>query len=508
MSNNSSSNTKRIAKNTLVLYVRMIVVMLITLYTSRLVLQALGVDDFGLYNVVGGVVALLTFFKGTMNKSTQRFLNTSMVKGDGALSSIFASSITVHLLIVAVFLLLGETVGLWFLNNKINIPEGRELAANIVYQASLISFCTAIISIPYSAAVVAYEKMTLLAVVSIIDAVLKLFIAIILLNSSSDKLILYGVLLMCIQLLNFLMYYSYCRKKYSILKFRITFEKDNIKEIFGFVSWTLVGQFAVVGCNQGNVVLVNMFHSLAANAAMSVGSQVNAAITNLTTNFQTAFNPQITKSFAEGNFGYLSKLVNTTSKMSFSIMFVVALPLVFNIDWVLDIWLDTVPQLSNTFAVLFIVNGIVNAISMPYNYTVISSDNIKYFQLATAIVFILDIPVAYSLFKVGMPPVAVLWVKLGVIFTILFVRVYFASRVVKELNIGTVCKKVIIPIFISSAIPIALAVFLNGYATTIALRIVLTIFIEIVCLVMLWFICFAKTERQTLVNLVKKSRKQ
>lgn len=506
MSISTSSNTKRIAKNTIVLYVRMIVVMLLSLYTSRLILQALGVDDFGLYSVVGGVVGFLTFFKGTMNKSTQRFLNTSMVKGDGALSGIFASSITIHLLIVIVFLVLGETVGLWFLNSKIQIPEGRELAANIVYHASLLSFCTAIITIPYSAAVIAYEKMTFLAVVSIIDAVLKLCIALLLLNSSGDKLILYGSLLMCIQLLNFLIYFFYCRKKYSILKFRISFEKDKIKEISSFVSWTLVGQFAVVGCNQGNVILVNMFHSLAANAAMSVGNQVNMAITNLTTNFQTAFNPQITKSFAEENFGYLNKLVNTTSKMSFSILFVVALPLAFNIDWVLDIWLDTVPTLSNAFAILFIVNGIVNAISMPYNYAVLSSGNIKYFQIVTALVFILDLPIAYLLFDIGMPPVTVLWVKIGIIFTMLFVRFYFASRVVQSLKISLVCKKVLLPILFSAAVPVALSFVLNGVAKTAVMRIILTIPIELVSLTMLWFVCFAKEERQILISMVMKSR--
>ena len=203
MSSSTTPNTKRIAKNTIVLYLRMIVVMLITLYTSRLILQALGVNDFGLYNVVGGVIGLLTFFQGTMNKSTQRFLNISMVKGDGDLSSIFASSITVHILIAVVFLFLGETLGVWFLNAQINIPEGRELAANIVYQASLISFCIAILVIPYSAAVTAYERMSFIAVVGIIDAILKLCIALLLLKSPMDRLILYGILLMGIQLLNF-----------------------------------------------------------------------------------------------------------------------------------------------------------------------------------------------------------------------------------------------------------------------------------------------------------------
>ena len=493
--------------NTLVLYFRMIVVMLIALYTSRLVLKALGVDDFGLYNVVGGVVGLMTFFNGTMTKSTQRFLNVAMVKGEETIGSIFASSITVHLMFVVLFLLLGETVGLWFLNEKINIPEGRELAANIVYQASLVTFCITIITTPYMAAVIAYEKMTFLAVVSIVEAFFKLGIAIYLLSCPSDRLIVYGILLASIQGISFLMYFWYCRKKHNFLEFRLSFDKNNFKQIFSFVSWTLLGQFAVVGCNQGNVVLVNMFHSLVANAAMSVGSQINTAIANLTTNFQTAFNPQITKSYAEGNYSYLSKLVNSTSKISYSIMFAVALPIAFNIDWVLDIWLDTVPQLSNEFAILFMVNGILNAISMPYNFTVLSSNNIRNFQIATAIVFLSDLPITFFLFKLGMGPTTVLWVKIGVMVVMLFVRVFFASRIVRELNIWSVSKKVLLPIAVSAAIPVMVAWLLNGYATTIGNRFLLTIPIEMVCLATMWFVCFEHTERQTILKMVMKSKK-
>ena len=500
-------NSKRIAKNTLVLYVRMIVVLFITLYTSRIVLKALGVEDFGLYSVVGGVVGLLTFLKGTMLKSTQRFLNVAMVKGDDSLSGIFASSITVHLLFAGLFLFLGETVGLWFLNAKVHIPEGRELAANVVYQASLVSLCISIITTPYSAAIVAYEKMNYLAVVSITDAVLKLGIALFVLTSSGDRMILYGLLIMCVGVVNFLMYYLFCRRKYPILRFRLSFDRENLKQIFGFVTWTIVGQFAVVGCNQGNVILVNMFHSLVANAAMSVGNHINHAITNLTTNFQTAFNPQITKSYAEGNHGYLCKLVNSSSKLSFSIMFVVALPVGFNIDLVLDIWLGTVPQLSNTFAILFMINGIINAISMPYNFTVLSSGNIRNFQIVTAVFFLLDLPITYVLFKMGMPPTTVLWVKIGVMVCMLFVRIYYASKVVSDISVKSVCLKGLIPIAGSAIIPVVLAFILNNYASTIVIRLSLTIFIEIVCLAMLWFVCFTTEERNTLLSMIKKIRK-
>lgn len=507
MGNNTSSNTKRIAKNTLVLYIRMIVVLFITLYTSRIVLRALGVEDFGLYSVVGGVVGLLTFLKGTMLKSTQRFLNVAMVKGDESLTGIFASSITVHLMFVGLFLLLGETVGLWFLNAKVHIPEGRELAANVVYQASLVSLCISIMVTPYSAAVVAYEKMNFIAVVSIIEAVLKLGVALLLLTTSGDRMIFYGLLLTFISGLDFLLYFLYCRKKQPILKFRLSFDRENLKQIFGFVTWTIVGQFAVVGCNQGNVILVNMFHSLVANAAMSVGNHINHAVTNLTTNFQTAFNPQITKSFAEGNQNYLCKLVNSTSKLSFCIMFIVALPVAFNIDGVLDIWLGTVPELSNTFAILFMVNGIINAIGQPYNFTVLSSDSIRNFQIATAVCFLMDLPITYVLFELGMPPTTVLWVKIGVITLILFVRIYFASKVVSSLNVKKVSSKVLLPIIITAAVPITLAFLLNGVATTVGARLAFTVVIEIVSVIMIWFVCFTSSERQMVFDIVGKIRK-
>ena len=506
MTNNTYSNTKRIAKNTIVLYIRMIVVMLIALYTSRVLLKALGVDDFGLYNVVGGVVGLLTFFNRTMEKSTQRFLNVSMVKGDDSVSSIFSSSLAVHVLFAIAFLVLGETIGLWFLNVKVVVPEGRELAANIVYQASLLSVCISFITIPYSAAVIAYEKMTFLAVVSIIDAILKLGIALYLLTTTSDRLIFYGVLLLGVQVVNFIMYFLYCKKKYSILKFKLSYNKDNFKHIFSFVSWTLVGQGAVVGCNQGNVLLVNMFHSLSANAAMSVGNQINHAIANLTTNFQTAFNPQITKSFAEGNNKYLRSLVYTTSKISFCIMFVVALPIAFNIDWVLKIWLGTVPELSNSFALLFIINGILNAISMPFNFTVLSSGNIRNFQIVTAIVFLSDLPITYILFKLGMPATTVLWVKNSVMAVMLFVRVAYATRVVETIKIGSVCYEVLLPMALTTGVTLFIAYILNAYANTQTLRFAYTLFLELICVVMIMFVCLKKSERKSLLNVIKKKQ--
>lgn len=497
------SNTKKILKNTIVLYVRMVIVLIIALYTSRVVLQALGVDDFGLFNVVGGVVGLLTFFNGTMTKSTQKFLNVAMVRDSNSLPGIFASSISVHCLFVVVFLILGESLGLWFLNEKINIPENRLFAANIVYQATVFSFCISILTIPYNAVVIAFEKMTFIAFVSILDSILRLGIALLLINVSSDRLVLYALLLLLITVSDFFLYFFYCRKKHSKLRFALSMDKQNFKQIFSFVSWTLVGQFAVVGCNQGNVVLVNMFHSLAANSAMSIGSQINNAVIGLTTNFQTAFNPQITKSYAEGDNEYLKTLVYTTSKLSFFILMAVILPVAFNIDQILSVWLVEVPTLTNIFAILFLVNGIINAISMPFNFIVLSSDDIRNFQLVTAFVFMLDIPIAYILFSLGFPAPTILWVKICVITVMLFVRIYYASLKVGTIVVLSYCKKVLLPLVMISMVLVVICMMLNGNIQSLSLRLFYTLLIEAICFIMFWGVCLNRIEKQTILKYLK-----
>ena len=498
----NNKNSKRIIKNTAILYVRMIVVMMISLYTSRIVLQALGVNDFGLYNVVGGVVGLLTFFNTTMAKATQRFLNVEMVKSDKSLSDIFSSSITVHLIIALLFFCLCETLGLWFLDNKVNIPIGREESAAILYHTTILSLCTSIILIPYNAAVIAYEKMSFIAIVSIVDAVLKLGISLYLLIWEKDKLVLYGILLFAINILNFILYFSYTHWKYPTLKFCLSFNKQNFKQIFGYVSWTLLGQFAIVGCNQGNVILVNLFHSVVANAAMSVGSQINHAITNLTSNFQTAFNPQITKSFARGDYTYLSSLVYSTSKISFCILFVVALPVAFNVDWILKLWLGKVPYLSNTFAILFMANGIINALSSPFNFTVLSSDKIKKYQMVVSVIFITDIPIAYCLFSFGFPPPTVLVVKVCVMVVAMFVRIYFASRIVPTINVHSYVSNVLSSLFIVSFISIVVALILDKLTSSIQERLIYTLLVEIVCFISIWILCLTSEERNVIVRFV------
>lgn len=504
MPTNTVSNTKRIAKNTVVLYIRMVIVMLISLYTSRVVLKALGVDDFGLYGVIGGVVGLFAFLKTSMGKATQRFLNIEMVDKTGDLKVVFRTCLTIHFLIAVILLILAETVGLWFLNAKVNIPAGREFAANVIYQTTIVSLFVSMLEIPFSADIIAHEKMTFFAIVSILDAVLKLMIAFLVMISGYDKLILYGILMMSISLINLILYYGYCKRTFYEISLKPCFDKQRFASIFSFVGWTLVGQAAIVGCNQGNGILVNVFHNVAANAAMSIGNQVSNAVNNLSSNFQTAFNPQITKSYADGNYDYLKYLVFTTSKISYCLLFVVALPLAINIDFVLDLWLDVVPELSNTFCILCMANGILNALSAPLNYSVMASGNIKWFQIVTSVVYLSDLIILYSLFKLGLPPTTAMFVKVGIMVVILFVRLYFAQKEIESITFGAFFSQVLAPLILMSIGSIVIALGLQNLFINLSKRIIFTLVAMSINVLMIWFIAFNRNQRKSLLNIIHK----
>ena len=249
-----------------------------------------------------------------------------------------------------------------------------------------------------------------------------------------------------------------------------------------------------------------MFHSVAANAAMAVGNQVSHAVTNLSSNFQTAFNPQITKSYAEGDYDYLRFLIFTTSKISYCLLFVAALPITFNINFILDIWLDKVPDLSNIFCVLCLANAIINALSAPLNFSVLASGNIKWFQIVTAIVYLSDLVILYFLFKMGLPPATAMWVKVGIMVVILFVRLYYAHREIECVNFGSYLKQVLIPLTVMSVGSILVAFALHPFFTNLTQRVLLTMVIMMVNIVLIWFVALSKSQRESFVNIIRKNK--
>lgn len=507
MSNMSKSNNKRIAKNTIILYIRSFLVMLIGLYTSRIILKALGIEDYGLYNVVGGVVSLFSFLRTSMTKSTQRFLNVEMVKENGCLSDTFRVSLTLHIIIALFALIITETFGLWFLNTHIQIPEGREWAANMVYQSTVVSLIITIITVPYSASIIAHEKMGFFALISIVDAVLKLGIAFLILIDTFDKLVFYAYLLMAVNVINLIMYMYYCKTKLGN-KTGILFDSSRIKEMLGYTTWTVVGQTAIVGTNQGNNILVNMFHSVTANAAMGIASQMNNAIVSLTANFQTAFNPQITKSYAQKDYEYLKFLIFSTSKISYLLLTFVSIPIVFNIDTILGVWLTVVPEYAGVFCILVLCNSILNAVSAPLNFTVLSSKNIKWFQICTSIVYFSDLVILYILFSLGFPAVTALCVKVSIMVVIWWVRLYYCSKEVNIITFSSYIKDVVLPLFASTVLSVSagLCIFslINGFVQ----QLIGTLILSFVSIVLAYFIGLNKPERNTVSKLLKKITKR
>lgn len=501
-----SSNNKRIAKNTLVLYIRSFVVMIVALYTSRVILTALGIEDYGLFNVIGGVVGLFAFLRSSMTKSTQRFLNFEMAQPNGRLKDTFSVSLTIHVIIAVIALILAETIGLWFLNTYIQIPEGREFAANMVYQATVVSLVFTILSVPYNASIIAHEEMGYFALVVVIDAFLKLAICFLIMIGDSDRLIIYGWLMMGVNILNFVLYAVYCIIRYSETGFRLMYNKFLFREMLSYTSWTVVGQMAIVGTNQGNNILMNMFHSVTANAAMGVANQLNHAIVSLTSSFQTAFNPQITKSYASKDYDYLKFLVFTTSKISFFLLTFVSIPVAYNIDVILSIWLDIVPKYSKTFVVLILCNTILNALSAPLNFTVLSSGKIKYFQIVTSVVYLSDLVFVYVLFSMGLPPATALVVKVSVMVAILCVRLYFANREVSCINGMNYLKEVVIPLFTCSIIAILLGHLLFAHVDDMLMRVVMTIVLMIATLLIIFFIGLSQKERMMVKTVIIKKR--
>lgn len=400
MSNQTSDNNKRIAKNTLLLYFRMLFMMVVSLYTSRVILNVLGVEDFGIYNVVGGVVAMFTIISGSLSAAISRFITYELGKGgQSKLNRIFSASVTIQLLLSLIIVVLIETVGVWFLNAKMTIPEPRMTAANWVLQLSIITFVINLISVPYNAAIIAHEKMSAFAYISILEAVGKLVIAFLIVWSPMDKLIFYAILMCAVAVVVRLTYGHYCKKHFTECTYHFHWDKDILKQMFGFAGWNFIGASSAVLKDQGVNVVINMFTCPAVNAARGIAMQVNGAIYNFVQSFMTALNPQITKSYAANNHKYMMALIFQGSRLSYYILMVLALPVIINTDYILYLWLKIVPEHTVSFVQLVLLFSMSEAISLPLVTAMLATGNIKKYQIIVGGLQVLNLPIAYILLK-------------------------------------------------------------------------------------------------------------
>lgn len=405
---NTSANNKRIAKNTLLLYFRTLFIMLVTLYTSRVVLNTLGVTDYGIYNVVGGVVAMFGFINGSMSSATQRYITFALGKGDQSnLQKVFSTALQIHVLIAVLIVVLGETVGLWFMYTQMQIPTDRMDAAFWVLQCSIASTVIMIISVPYNADIVAHEKMSAFAYISILEAVLKLAVVYMLVVFSSDKLILYAFLILAVQLLIRLCYSRYCNRHFEESKYRHVWDKSLFKEMTGFAGWSMFGNLSSVLFSQGLNMLLNVFFGPVVNAARAVAVQVQSAIQQFVTNFQMALNPQITKTYAKGEMGEMHKLMFRSARFSFYLLFLLSLPVLFETDFILTVWLKTVPDHTIVFLRIMICTSLLYTLSNPLMIANQSTGKVKRYQAVCGTILLLILPVSYICLLLGCPAYSV-----------------------------------------------------------------------------------------------------
>lgn len=421
----TSANNKRIAKNTLLLYVRMLFMMAVSLYTSRVILHTLGVEDFGIYNVVGGVVAMFSVISGSLSSAISRFITYELGKGDKEkLIRIFSSSVTIQIGLGLIILVLAEAIGIWFLNAKMTIPTNRMYAANWVFQLSILTFIINLISVPYNAAIIAHERMSAFAYISILEVVAKLVIVYLLLVSPIDKLIFYAILMAAVALIIRFVYGYYCKRHFEECTYHFIFDKKLLKKMFGFAGWNFIGAASAVLRDQGGNIVINLFCGPAVNAARGIAYQVNNAISGFVSNFMMALNPQITKSYASGDRDYMMTLIHQGARLSFYILLLLSLPVIINAHYILSLWLKIVPEHTTLFVQFVLVFAMSESISNPLITAMLATGNIRNYQIVVGGLQMMNLPISYVLLRYGCIPETVLIVAICISQCCLAARLY------------------------------------------------------------------------------------
>lgn len=461
-----SSNNKRIAKNTLLLYARMLMLMFIALFTSRVNLQSLGIVDYGIYNVVGGIVVMFSVLSGSLSAAISRFLTYELGKGDiEKLKCVFSSSVTIQFILSGIIVLLAETIGLWFLNEKMVIPPNRIIAANWVYQFSVLTFVLNLISIPYNAAIIAHERMSAFAYITIFEAIGKLLIAYVIFIVIFDKLICFSAMICIIGVIIRVIYGWYCKRHFKECSFQFMYDQSLFKKMFGFAGWNFLGASSDIFRDQGGNILINMFFGPSANAARGIAVQVNTAVIGFVKNFTTAINPQITKSYASGDREYMMNLVFQGARFSFYILLILSLPIIINTPYLLHLWLGNVPEHTENFVRLVLVFSLSETLSYTLITSMLATGNIKNYQLVVGGLALLNLPLCYLCFKFGAPIESIYVVAIVISVVCEAARLFMLRRMIKlpvKKFLNQVYFKVILVSVLASFAPVALYLYSNG----------------------------------------------
>lgn len=461
MSNSSHRDSKRIVKNTAFLYVRMLLMMIISLYTSRLVLKELGITDYGIYNVIGGLITIFSFINGSMAQASQRFITYEVGTGNiEALRKVFSTCVYIHIILAGIIILLGETVGLWYVCNVAVIPPDRFVAALWIYQCSIIVACTTVITVPYNALIIAHERMSAFAYLSIVEAILKLVIVCLLVILPFDRLIDYGVMMAIIAVIMRIMYGIYSKRAFPETKLMAKIDKSYIKSMGKFVGWSLWGSLAAAGYSQGLNLLINFFFNPAINAARGIAVTVQSVVRNFSNNFQVAVNPQITKSYASNDIDYMHSLIYRASLFSFFLFFIVALPVFLEIDTLLSLWLVETPDYTSLFIRILLIVSSVELLASPLNVSAQATGDIKKYEITISVILLLIVPISYIVLILYPKPENVFWVFLFQVCIAQVARLWLIKYKI-GLSLRRYFSKVILKIVMVSWLAVAIPLVLH-----------------------------------------------
>lgn len=433
----------------------------VSLFTSRIVLRELGVSDYGIYSLVGGIVALFGFFNAAMSSATQRYFSFDIGKGDQEkLRKTFSATLSIHAGIALLVLILAETIGLWYVNYKMVFPPERNFAVNVVYQFSIFSFLLGIIQVPYNALIIARERMNVYAYVSILEVILKLIIVFMLVYFGSDKLITYAILTFVVSFIIRMVYQIYCRKNFKESKYKFEYDKQYYRELMSYSGWSLFGNIAAVARGQGINVVLNLFFGTVVNAAYGITLTVQGAVQSFVTNFQIAVNPQIIQNYAKGDLNAMQLLIFRSSKLSFFLFFIFSFPIIVNTEYILNLWLTVVPEHSVIFIQLAFIYLMIDSISYSLIIAVQATGKIKKYQLILGTFIFLNLPIAYLVLRLGGRPESVYYVLISVTFLTLVFRMFFVKNLLGFKPL-VFMKNVILPITLTVLIVIATQEILN-----------------------------------------------
>ena len=509
MSETAILNNKMIAQNTLFLYFRTLLLMVISLYTSRVVLSTLGVEDYGVYNVVGGFVSMFAVISGALSSAVSRFITFELGSGDNErLNRIFSTSVNIQLTIGLLIFILGETVGVWFINYHLNIPPTRIEATNWIFQCSLISFIINLISTPYNATIIAHERMKAFAYVSILEAVLKLAIVYLLLIFDIDKLILYAILNVIVSLIIRLVYGAYCSRNFVECRYRFVYDKSLLKKMTGFACWNFIGVSSAVMRDQGRNIILNIFYSSVVNAAYGIAIQVNNAIQSFVNNFTTAINPQITKSYAMNEYDNMMKLIYKGARYSYYMLLLISLPIIFNTSFILNIWLGIIPEYAVSFVRLVLIFALNEILSSTLITAMLATGKIKNYQIIVGGLQMMNLPLSYLFLYLGYSPNTVFYIAIFVSFCCVIARIYMLRNMIQlsaRKFLRNVYFNVIIVTLLACIIPIIILIKFDDNL----LRFIISNFSCVLCTtISVLFIGLSNSERKVVVSKLSEINKK